>query len=267
MKKVISLVLATVLCAGVFAAAAPTQTRAALPCTYDTINQANAQITAAQNAYAAALADEAAYKAAFEAVKSQGPSSMSYVAAANAYESAVLRTKWAYDQVTNAKAFLANIKGREAVEDDYLRNQAMLPLQVGASAAELDAKSAQEIANTAAAQIAMVNQLIAGYQAQLAVSPSLQNQINELTAKLPAMQADYAAKQAIADQKKAAALTAATTYAAGGYDAKYIDYWKNRDSHRADPVCDCFDYYTNSCHCGGDCKVDNCHCGDENYNP
>ncbi|MCR5267226.1 MAG: hypothetical protein K6E16_01735 [Lachnospiraceae bacterium] len=264
MKKMISLVLATVLCAGALAVGVPTETDAALSCTYDTIDQANAQIVAAQSAYAQALADEAAYKAAFDAVKNEGPASVNYTIAANAYQSAVNRTKWAYDQVTNAQAFLANIKSREVVEDDYLRTVAMLPIKSGISAAELDAKSAQEIANTAAAQIAMVNQLIAGYRQQLAVSPSLQNQINELTAQLPALQADYAAKQAIADQKKAAAAAALSNYPAG-YDAKYIDYWKNRDSHRENPVCDCYDYYTDTCHCSGtDCGVNNCHCGDAN---
>ena len=70
MKKMISLVMAGVLCAGALILAVPAKTQAALPCTYDTIDQANAQIAAAQSAYAAALAEEAAYKAAFDAVKS-----------------------------------------------------------------------------------------------------------------------------------------------------------------------------------------------------
>lgn len=259
MKKTISLILASVLCAGAFFFATPAKTEAALPCTYDTIAEATAQIVAAQNAYAKAQAEEAAYKAAFEAVKNQGPASLEYIVAANAYENAVLRTKWVYDQVTNAQAFLANIKGREAVEDDYQRAVAALPLQGNAQMAEMDAKSAQEIANMALAQIKMVENVIAGYQQQLAVSPSLQTQINDLNTQLVALKADYAQKQLIADQKKAAAATAASAWAASGYDKKYIDYWVNRDKHRNDPRCTCFDFYTDSCHCSEDCDCPCCH--------
>lgn len=259
MKKTISLILATVLCAGAFIAASPAKAEAALPCTYDTISEASAQIIAAENAYAAAKAEENAYKAAFEAVKNQGPSSLAYITAANAYENAVNRTKWVYDQVTNARAFLANIKGREAVEDDYINAVNALSVQGAAQNADMDAKAAQEVANMALSQIQMISNVIAGYQQQLATSPSLQAQIDELNVKLAALKADYASKQAIADQKKAAAAAAASAWAATGYDKKYIDYINNRDKYRDDPKCKCFDFYTDSCHCSEDCDCRCCH--------
>ena len=86
MKKLISLILAMT-CAAFAVVAVPTEVEAAFSCTNDTINQANAQIVAAQNAYAAAQADEAACKAAFEAVKAEVPSSLNYQVKANAYTS------------------------------------------------------------------------------------------------------------------------------------------------------------------------------------
>ncbi len=264
MKKVISLIMATALCAGAFVLGTTAKAQAALPCTYDTISQASAQVVAAANAYNAAKAEEAAYKAAFEAVKNQGPQSLQYIAAANAYENAINRTKWVYDQLTNAEAFLKNIKGREAVEDDYINAVNALPLQGNAQVTAQSAQAAQEVANMTLGQIQTVKNVIAGYQQQLAVSPSLQTQINELNAQLAVLQADYANKQAIADQKKAEAASAATAWANSGYDKKYIDYWYNRERYAANPQCDCFDFYTGTCHCAKeDCKVNGCYCGEE----
>ncbi len=260
-KKIISLMMTTVLAAGFFAVAAPAEAQAALPCTYDTINDANAQIVAAQNAYAAAQAEEAALRAAFEAVKAEGPSSLRYLAAASALESATNRTKWAYDQITNAQAFLANIKQRETVEDDYLNAVSALSVQSTAQASAMDAQSAQEIANMAFAQTKLVENVIAGYKQQLAVSPTLQTQIDALNAQLVALKADYANKQLIADQKKAAAAAAANALSASNYNKKYIDYINNRDKYRGDPKCECFDFYTDSIICtNDDCKYMECGC-------
>lgn len=259
MKKLISLILAMT-CAAFAVVAVPTEVDAAFSCTNDTINQANAQIVAAQNAYAAAQADEAACKAAFEAVKAEGPSSLNYQVKANAYTSAINRTKYAYDQITNAKAFLANIQGRATIEDDYLNAVSALGVQGNLQQALSDAQAAQDIANFAAAQIKMVQTQIAGYQQQLAVSPGLQTQIDALNAQLVTLNADYAAKQAVADQKKAAAAAAATAFSGVSYDKKYIDYVWNRERYRDDPKCTCYDLYTDGCHCTQDCKENSCGC-------
>lgn len=262
MKKTLMLIMAGALLAGAIVIAKPVDAKAALPCTYDIINDANAKIVAAQNAYAQAVADEANYKAAFEAVKSQGPSSLAYVQAANAYESAVRRTRYAYDQITNAKTYLANIQGRETVEDDYLNAVASLGTLNNLQAAQQDAKNAQDIANSAAQQIKNIQTAIAGYQQQLATCPSVQAQIDALNVQLVALTADYNNKQAIANQKLAAfqALAAAGGYQ--GYDAKYINYINNRGKYAT--VCGCtgVDFYngTTFCTCGPDCSCNGLGC-------
>ena len=261
MKKIISLIMTTVLAAGVAFFLNPTEAEAAMPCTYDTINQANAQIAAAQATYAQAQAAEATCKAAFEAVKAEGPSSLNYLAAASAYESARNRTKWAYDQITNAQAFLANIKARETTENDFENAVSALGTLTTLQSSNQDAKNAQDVANSAYAQMKLVQNVIVGYQQQLATSPSLQTQIDALNAQLAVLTADYANKQAIADQKKAAAAAAATAYASASYDKKYIDYMWNRDRYRDDPKCACFDMYTDSYICThDDCKYMECGC-------
>lgn len=262
MKKTLMLIMAGALLAGAIVIAKPVDTQAALSCTYDIINDANAKIVAAQNAYNLAVADEANCKAAFEAVKSQGPASLAYVQAANAYESAQNRTRYAYDQITNAKAYLANIRGRETVEDDYLNAVASLGVLNNVQAAEQDAKNAQDIANSAALQIKNIQNAILGYQQQLATCPSVQAQIDALNVQLAALTADYNNKQAVANQKLA---TFKSLLAAGGYqnyDSKYINYINNRGKFATVGGCTSVDFYngTTSCKCGPDCSCNNLGC-------
>lgn len=249
MKKTLMLIMAGALLAGAVVIAKPVDAKAAQPCTYDIINDANAKIAAAQNAYNLAVADEANCKAAFEAVKSQGPSSLAYVQAANAYESARNRTAYALGQIQNAQAYLANINGRAAYEDGYLNAIDSLKVLNNVQQAQADAKNAMDIANAVTVQIKNTQTAIAGYQQQLATCPSVQAQIDALNAQLVTLNADYNAKLAVANQKLA---TYQALAAAGGYqnyDKKYIDAYFNRERYVKACQCLDIDFFTGQAKC------------------
>lgn len=253
MKKVLTLALSGILLAGAIIIAKPVETEAAYSCTYDIINDANAKIAAAQNSLALAQAEEARCRAAFEAVKSQGPSSLAYVQAAAAVENAVNQKNYAAGQVQNAQAYLANIKGREAEEDALLNSIDALGVLNKVQAAQADANGAQEIANAALIQVKNTQNAIAGYQQQLATCPSVQAQIDALNVQLAAQTADYNNKQAIANQKLATyqALVAAGGYQ--GYTPKYINAYYNRERSTGIEHCKCYDWYNGTCNCSVDC--------------
>lgn len=258
MKKSILLILTGALLAGAFIIAKPVDTKAAQPCTYDIINDANAKIASAQNAYNLAVANEANCKAAFEAVKNQGPASLAYVQAANAYENARNQTAYALSVVANAQAYLANINGRAAYEDGYLGAIDALHVLNNVQQAQQDAKNALDIANAVAVQMKDIQTAINGYKQQLATCPSVQSQIDALNAQLAALQADYNNKLAIANQKAAAYQT---LVAAGGYqnyDKKYIDAYYNRERYVEASKCMDIDFFTGvvKCSCGKDCRCD-----------
>lgn len=253
MKKVLTLVLSGILLAGAIIIAKPVETEAAYSCTYDIINDANAKIVAAQNNLSLAQAEEARCRAAFEAVKSQGPSSLAYVQAAAAVENAVNQKNYAAGQVQNAQAYLANIKGREAEEDALLNSIDALGVLNNVQAAQAAAKGAQEIANAALVQVKNTQTAIAGYQQQLDICPSVQAQIDALNVQLVAQTADYNNKQAIANQKLA---TFQTLVAAGGYQGytpKYIDAYHKREKEINTYHCQNYDWYTGTCSSSEDC--------------
>lgn len=257
MKKLLMLVMTGALLAGAIIIAKPVDAKAALPCTYDIINDANAKIAAAQNAYDLALLDEANCKAAFEAVKSQGPASLAYVQAANAYENARNRSAYALSQIANAKAYLANINGRAAYEDGYLNAIDSLKVLNNVQQAEMDAKNAMNVANAVTVQIKDVQTAIAGYQQQLATCPSVQAQIDALNVQLAALNADYNNKLAIANQKMAAYQAC---LAAGGYqsyDKKFIDAYYNRERYVEACPCLNIDFFTGKtgCKCEETCNI------------
>ena len=247
MKRFISLILTGALLAGVIITANPVQAQAAYSCTYDIINDANSKIAQAQQNYALAQAEEANYKVAFEAVKSLGPSSLAYLQAAAAYESAMNRTKYAAGQIANAQAYLANIKGREAYEDNLLTSIDLLHGVNNLQLAKSEADGAQEIANAVIAQINNTKTAIAGYQQQLATCPSVQAQLDALNVQLASLIADYNSKQAVANQKLAAYQAILASGAGAGYTQKYIDAYYNYERNvEINHDVTKFDFYTNT---------------------
>lgn len=240
MKRLLSLTLAAVMLVGVVVVAQPADVKAAAPCSIVIINDANAQIAAAQNQYAAAQAREAEALAKLNAVKAGG-SQFEIEMAAAAYTSAQNATHWYLDQLNNAKLYLTNITNRAnqetAVEVAFEQVKALSGMQ----ASKLEADNALAVANNVLMQIQQAQNALAGYQQMLATSPSVQAQIDALNAQIAAMQVDYNAKKAIADAKMA---SFQGTVAAGGYEGyspAMIDYWKHRDEVR--------DRHLTSCSC------------------
>ena len=168
-KKVIMAVSA-VCAAGVLLLASAVDAKAALPSTYDIINDANAQIAYNEQMYAAAKASEAELLAVFNAVKANpAHSQLEYEQAAYNYTNAVNTSQWWLTGLNNAKAYLKNISDRGAFEDKFFANKAALADLTTLRASKTDADGYANIANGVAAQIADVEKAIASYQAQLHV--------------------------------------------------------------------------------------------------
>ncbi len=179
--------------------------RAALPSTYDIINDAKANIASAQASYEAAKADEAAKLAVFNAVKADPSHSLfAYEQASADYTNAVNTSAWWLSMVNNYKAYLFNIEGRAQFEDKFAENRMALADLTNLQSSKYDADGSANIANGTLNQIIEVEKAIAGYQQQLATSPSVQIQIDELNKKLALLRADYAAKAAAAGDNAAA---------------------------------------------------------------
>ena len=90
MIKRVFQILTSLAAAGFVLLASGIVAKAALPCTYDIINDANANIAAAQAAYDAAKADEAAKLVVFNAVMADNlHSQLAYEQAAADYTNAV----------------------------------------------------------------------------------------------------------------------------------------------------------------------------------
>ena len=238
MKKLLSVTLAVVMAAGIFTAIGTEDVSAAASCSITTINDANAQILAAQNAYEAAKVREAEALNKLNAVKAGG-SQLEIEQAAAAYTTAQNSTHWYLDQVNNAKTYLTNITNRANLETAIEVSYEQLKNLSGMQSSKLEAENAAAVAANVLAQIQQAQNAIAGYQQMLATSPSVQTQIDALNAQIAALTVDYNAKKAVADAKMA---TYQTKVAADGYD-KYdqsiIDYWKHRDEVRDRHLTDC----------------------------
>ncbi len=221
--------------AGTLVLASSVDTKAALSCTYDIINDANSDIAKATAGYEAAKADEAAKLAAFNAVKANpAHSQLEYEQAAAAYNTAVNVSQWWLAQINNSKDFLKNIKGREAFEDKFAANREALADLTTLRASKTEADGAANIANGVLAQIQDVEKAIAGYQIQVASCPSLQPQIDALNVQLAALKADYAAKSAVAAEKASQFNTNVNTLNYGAFSLGFDNYQYNREMKRSD---------------------------------
>ncbi len=254
MKKImVSLASALLLC-GLVAVVKPVTVNAAAPCSIDTINAANAQIAQAQLVYAQAQQTEAAALATLNAVKNSG-SQLEIAVASNAYTTAQNQTHWALDQLNNAKAFLANItaraNGETALEQSILQLQNLNNMQ----AVKMDADNAAAIANGVLAQINQMKAAVASYQQQLATTPSVQAQIDALNVQIKALEADYAAKKAIADQKMVVYLNAVKADQYDAYNKAVIDDAWDRLLRRGEYTIPCSVCNQKKCTCDP-CKSD-----------
>ncbi len=219
--------------AGLLSLVSVSETRAALPCTYDIIDDANGNIAAASANYEMAKLAEAEALAAFNAVKNDpAHSQLEYEAVALRYSTAVNQSRWSLDQLNNAKAFLKNITQRAAFEDRFAANRTALADLNTLAAAKMDMEGAANIAASAAKQIEDVERAIAGYTAQLAVSPSLQTIIDALNVQLAVLRADYASKLQTAGEKAALYEQYQKTLTYDNYSSGFEDYQYNREMQR-----------------------------------
>ncbi len=233
-KKAVMLLTGAML-AGVLFAAAPADVKAALPCTYAIINDANGNIAKATQAYEAAKANEASLLAAFNAIKADpAHSQLQYEKAAFDYNNAVNVSNWCLAQLNNAKTYLNNINDRGAFEDKFWANRAAVENLTTLKASKMDADGAANIANATLQQIQNVEKALAGYQTMLASGLQMQAQIDDLTAKLNALKADYAKQTADANAKAAAFNTNLNTLNYS-FDLAFDNYQHQREWQREDP--------------------------------
>ena len=233
-KKAIMILTGAMLATVLFAASAA-DVKAALPCTYDIINDANANIAKATQGYEAAKATEASLLATFNAIKADpAHSQIQYEQAAFNYNNAVNQTQWWLAQLNNAKAYLVNINARGDFEDKYIANQAAAGDLTLLKASKMDADGAANIANGTLQQIKNVESAIAGYQTMLASGLQVQSQIDALNVKLAALNADYA-KQSADAAAKAAAFNNNLNTLNYGFDLAFDNYQHNREIYRDMP--------------------------------
>lgn len=231
-KKVLKAVTAACF-AGLVFAASTVDAKAALASTNGIIEDAKAQITYYEQMYASAQAEEAKSLAAFNAVKADAAGSqLDYEVAAANYTNSVNMSRYWLTGLVNAKDYLKNSMDHAAYEDRILSNWDALADLTTLQAAKTDADGYADLANGVAAQIADVEKTIAGYQSQLAVSPSLQTQIDELNRCLEALKADYAAKAAVAGEKAALFNNYLNTLNYKAYSLGFEDYQFARDYER-----------------------------------
>ena len=234
-KKAIMILTGAMLATALFAASA-TDVKAALPCTYDIINDANGNIAKATQGYEAAKANEANLLAAFNAIKADpNHSQLQYEKAAYDYNNAVNVSQWWLAQLNNAKTYLYNITDRGAFEDKFAANKAAVADLTTLKASKFDADGAANIANGTLQQIQNVEKAIAGYQAMVASGLQMQSQIDALNVKLAALQADYAKQSADAAAKAAVFNNNLNTLNYAAFDLGFENYQHQREWQREDP--------------------------------
>ena len=234
-KKAIMILSGAMLATALFAVSAA-DVKAALPCTYDIINDANGNIAKATQGYEAAKANEANLLAAFNAIKADpAHSQLQYEKAAYDYNNAVNVSQWWLAQLNNAKAYLVNISARGDFEDKFAANQAAVADLTTLRASKTDADGAANIANGTLQQIRNVENAIAGYQVMLASDLQVQPQIDALNVKLAVLKADYAKQSADAAAKAAAFNNNLNTLNYAAFDLGFDNYQHNREIYRDDP--------------------------------
>ena len=217
----------------------PTTVRAdALPCTVTYLNQAEALQAAATAELNSAKAVLAEKQAKLNSFTSAGINSgTDYLNAVSELQAAQGQVEIKLSRLNDANSFVKDCKSKYAVEDNADKAYTALQDVNALQAAKLAYDNAQAIANAALNAVNNTKAAIAGYQAQLATSPTVQTQIDTLNVQLNSQIADYNNKQAIADQKKAAYLACLNSnYAA--YNKAPIDYIYNRDNMRDRTVTD-----------------------------
>lgn len=217
----------------------PTVVRAdALPSSVAYLNQAKemqAAATAELNAAKAVLADKQARVNLFTSAGIN--SGNDYLNAVRELQAAQGQVEIKMSRLNDANGFVRDCQSKCTVEDNADKSYKALQDVNVLQAAKLAYDNAQTIANGAAVAVNNTKNAIAGYQAQLSVSPAVQAQIDTLNVQLNAQLADLNNKQAIADQKKAA-YTAALNSSAASYNKAGIDYIYNRDMMRSHTVTD-----------------------------
>lgn len=205
MKKVMKKLLMAVtgVCFGAVLFLAVPQKAYAYPCTIDIINDAKAQKSVADAELLAAQVNQAAADQAVTALKASGASQFQLQQAYDNASMAANLVRTAVDKVNNAQAFIDNATKRLATEDEYEANVIKWANQVKIANAKHEATYAKQAADYAAAVLAVTRKDIASRASQLSISPSMQGQIDLLTASLPALEADAVAKLAVANEKAA----------------------------------------------------------------
>ena len=207
----------------------------ALPCTVMYLNQAKDAQAKAQAELGAAQALLAQVQAKVDSLKAVG--GMDYLNAQTELLAAKGNVEAKQMALSSANSYVSDCQSKYIVEDNADKSyKALQDLNV-VQAAKLQYDNAQNIATSAAAAVNETKKAIAGYQTQLATSPAVQAQIDALNVQLNAQLADLSAKQAVADQKKAA-YTASLNSGYSAYNKKAIDYIYNRDMMRSHTVTD-----------------------------
>lgn len=234
------LIRAIVMCsAAVLTFAVPQAVSAdALPCTVMYLNQAKEAQARATSELAAAKAVLNEKQAKVNAFTASGETNtQAYFNAATELLAAKGNVEAKQQALASANSFVSDCQSKYIVEDNADKSFKALQDVNVMQAAKLEYDNAQNIATAAATVVDQTKKAIAGYQTQLAKSPAVQAQIDALNAQLVAQQADYAAKQAVADGKKTA-YAASLNSGYASYDKKPIDYIYNRDMMRAHTVTD-----------------------------
>ena len=179
------------------------------------VNAANmketfATISEAQNTLAQAKADLANAQAKqsdlwnkYNWVKNNGGSDYDVQKAYDEYNNQCNIVHWYNDQVNVAANYINQCSTSQILTS--AQQVKLYEIHGNDSLREVQdqVKGAIDAANGALAQYNLVLAQIAQYKAQVATCPEFQVQINQLTAMLPGLQADYVAKKAYADQKQA----------------------------------------------------------------
>ena len=210
----------------------------ALPCTVTYLNQAKEMQAKASTELNAAKAVLAEKQAKLNALTSAGINSGNdYLNAVRELQTAQGNVEIKLSALNDANSFVKDCQSKYTVEDNADKAYTALQDVNALQAAKLAYDNAQSIANAALAVVNNTKAAIAGYQAQLKTSPSVQAQIDSLNVQLNAQLADYKNKQAVADQKKAVYLSALNSNWAA-YDKKPIEYIYIRDDMRDKTVTD-----------------------------
>lgn len=235
MKKIAKLMVGVCL-AGVVLVSVKAEAKAALPCTYDIIYDANGNITNGKQMLEAAKLNLGASQALYNELKKSGTASaLELQQAADAVTNATNVVRWWTDQVNNSNTYLGNIKDREKFEDDFINNRAALADLVTLQQAQAEVNSALEMANGVLSRINDIDKAINSYQNQLSAHPEYQVSIDELNKRRASLQSEYNEKFKIYNEKKATYENYSKTLNYAAYDRSIEDYAHAREINRSNP--------------------------------